>query len=131
MIFKNIERIRTTIPEIQHIAMFYDDGTVFFSTFESSANIPKLGENLAEMLQHGKNLEEHAKIPMGGYTKLIYETDDTLMVVFKLGESSNIALFLKNVGTRAIKFTAIKKYLDQIEELVDMDQEELEEFSPL
>ncbi len=33
-IHKTMDRIRRALPEVEHIAMFFDDGTVFQTTFE-------------------------------------------------------------------------------------------------
>ena len=63
MVFKNIARIKTALPEVLHIVMFYNNGTVFQTTFEQDINIPKLGGNLTELLNHIKNVYEICKSP--------------------------------------------------------------------
>ncbi|MFW9876245.1 MAG: helix-turn-helix domain-containing protein, partial [Candidatus Thorarchaeota archaeon] len=59
------------------------------------------------------------------YKKIIFETDDMSIIILKLGEDSNIALFFKKEEDKELKLTAIKRYMTRIEELIDMDEREL------
>lgn len=125
MVFKNISRIKATLPEVMHIVMFYDNGTIFQTTFEQDINIPKLGENLAEVLNHMRKLYEISQIPLKSYEKVIFETDNASIMILKLGEESNIALFFKNEEDESLKISRIRRYLKRIEELIDMDKREI------
>ncbi|MFX0106213.1 MAG: hypothetical protein ACFE75_12100 [Candidatus Hodarchaeota archaeon] len=125
MVFKNILRIKAALPEVKHVAMFYNNGTIFQTTFEQEINIPKLGENLAEVLNHARKLYEICNYNFEDYKKIIFETDDMSIIIVKLGEDSNIALFFKKEEEKELKLTAIKRYLTRIEELIDMDEREL------
>ncbi|MFW9948327.1 MAG: hypothetical protein ACFFDX_15985, partial [Candidatus Odinarchaeota archaeon] len=88
-------------------------------------NIPKLGENLAEVLNHIKKLYEISGYNFENYKKIIFETDDMSVIILKLGEDSNIALFFKKEEEKELKITAIRRYITRIEELIDMDEGEL------
>jgi len=125
MVFKNILRIKAALPEVIHVAMFYNNGTIFQTTFEQEINIPKLGENLAEILNHIRKLYEISNYNFEDYKKIIFETDDISIIILKLGEDSNIALFFRKEEEKELKITAIKRYLTRIEELIDMDEREL------
>ncbi|MFX1279712.1 MAG: coiled-coil domain-containing protein [Promethearchaeota archaeon] len=125
MVFKNILRIKSALPEVKHVVMFYNNGTVFQTTFEQETNIPKLGENLAEIINHITKLYEICDYNFEKYKKIIFETDDISVIILKLGEESNIALFFKKEEEKELKLTAIKRYMTRIEELVDMDEKEL------
>ena len=125
MVFKNIARIKSALPEVLHVVMFYSNGTVFQTTFEQEINIPKLGENLAELINHIKSVYELCKFKVDVYKKLIFETEDISVIILKLGEDSNIALFFKKEEEKELKLTAIKRYITKIEELIDMDEKEL------
>ncbi|MFX0154641.1 MAG: hypothetical protein ACFE9Q_08960 [Candidatus Hodarchaeota archaeon] len=105
--------------------MFYNNGTIFQTTFEQEINIPKLGENLAEVLNHIRRLYEICNYNFEEYKKVIFETDDMSIIILKLGEDSNIALFFKKEEEKELKLTAIKRYMTRIEELIDMDEREL------
>ncbi|MFX1592812.1 MAG: hypothetical protein ACFFCL_08980, partial [Promethearchaeota archaeon] len=105
--------------------MFYNNGTVFQTTFEQEINIPKLGENLAEILNYTRKLYEICNYNFEKYKKIIFETDDMSIIVLKLGEDSNIALFFRKEEEKELKLTAIKRYMTRIEELIDMDEREL------
>jgi hypothetical protein len=59
------------------------------------------------------------------YEKLIFETETISIFIIKLGEESNIALFFKLEEPRDINLKPIRKYLDRIQELIDMSKEEL------
>ena len=125
MVFKNIQRIKKALPEVLHVVMYYNNGTVFQTTFEQNINIPKLGENLAEILEHIKKLYELCDFKFEKYNKLIFETEEISTIVLKLGEDSNIALFFRKEEDINLKLTAIKRYLSRIESLVDMNEKEL------
>jgi len=125
MVFKNIVRIKTALPEVLHIVMFYNNGTVFQTTFEQDINIPKLGENLTELLNHIKNVYEICNFKLDDYKKLIFETEDISVIILKLGEESNIALFFKKEEVTDIKLSSIRRYLTRIEELIDMSEKEI------
>jgi len=125
MVFKNILRIKAALPEVKHVAMFYNNGTIFQTTFEQEINIPKLGENLAEILNHTRKLYDLCNYNFNDYKKIIFETDDMSIIILKLGEDSNIALFFKKEEEKELKLTAIKRYMTRIEELIDMDEKEL------
>jgi len=125
MVFKNILRIKAALPEVKHVAMFYNNGTIFQTTFEQEINIPKLGENLAEILNHTRKLYEICNYSFEDYKKIIFESDDISIIILKLGEDSNLALFFKKEEEKELKLTAIKRYIIRIEELIDMDEREL------
>ncbi|MFX1241927.1 MAG: hypothetical protein ACFFA7_11830 [Promethearchaeota archaeon] len=125
MVFKNIQRIQAALPEVKHIAMFYNNGIIFQTTFDQDINIPKLGENLAEILNHARKLYEISHYNFENYKKIIFETFDMSIIILKLGEDSNIALFFKKEEVQELKLTAIKRYITRIEELIDMDEREL------
>ncbi|MBY9007861.1 MAG: hypothetical protein KGD63_14055 [Candidatus Lokiarchaeota archaeon] len=125
MVFKNILRIKAALPEVKHVAMFYNNGTIFQTTFEQEINIPKLGENLAEVLNHTKKLYEICNYNFENYKKVVFETEDMSIIILKLGEDSNIALFFRKEEEQELKLTTIKRYITRIEELIDMDEREL------
>lgn len=126
MVLKSIERIKIALPEVAHVVMFYNDGTVFQSTLGPSVNIPKTGENLSGILNNMKKLLEILKIETEPYKKFVYETKTHTIIVLKLGENSNLALFFENIKGENINFRPIRKYLSQIERLIDMDRIDLE-----
>jgi predicted regulator of Ras-like GTPase activity (Roadblock/LC7/MglB family) len=125
MVFKSIERIKKEIPEIIHVAMFYDNGIIFNTTFTEKTNIPKVGENLADMLEDFRELYELLNFEHRIYKKIILETEDISTIIIKLGEESNIALFFKETSIQEINIGSIQRYLNKIEELIDMDKKEL------
>jgi len=125
MVFKNISRIKAALPEVMQVVMFYDNGTIFQTTFEQDINIPKLGENLAEVLNHMRKLYEISQISLKSYEKIIFETDNISLMVLKLGEESNIALFFKKEEDDGLKISNIRRYLKRIEDMIDMDKMEI------
>ncbi|MFX1414243.1 MAG: coiled-coil domain-containing protein [Promethearchaeota archaeon] len=125
MVFKSINRIKAALPEVIHIAMFYNNGTIFQTTFGSDINIPKLGENLAEALHHMQKIYEFCNLKAEEYKKLIFETEDMSSIILKLGEDSNIALFFKKEEDKELRISAIRRYLNKIEDIMDMDANEI------
>jgi len=105
--------------------MFYNSGIIFQTTFEQEINIPKLGENLAEVLNYMKKAFKICNYPSEQYKKLIFETEDISIVILKLGEDSNLALFFKKEDIKDLNLTPIRRYITRIEELIDMDKNEL------
>lgn len=126
MVLRNIERIGKALPEVEHIVMFYNDGTVFKTTFDREnrdINIPKLGENMAEILEHMRTLYGICEYSLAVYRKLVFETDDVSLILLRVGENTNIALFFKK--EREIRIRSIRRYLKKIEDLIDVDRIEL------
>lgn len=126
MVLRSIERIKIALPEVEHIVMFYNDGTVFKTTFDrekSDINIPKLGENMAEILEHIRALYEICEYSLTAYRKLVFETEDVNLVLLKVGEDTNIAFFFKK--DRKIRIRTIRRYIKKIEDLIDVDRIEL------
>lgn len=128
VIEKTIDRIKKTLPEVDHVVMFYNDGTVFHTTFEHSINIPKLGENISMSLAHIQKIYETCNYDLVSYNKLVFDTDDVSVIILKLGENSNLALFFKRKITRVeLKIRSIRRYIEMVEELLDVDRVELVE----
>ncbi|MFW9948445.1 MAG: coiled-coil domain-containing protein [Candidatus Odinarchaeota archaeon] len=125
MVFKNINRIQAALPEVIHIAMFYNNGTIFQTTFEQDINIPKLGDSLAKVLKNIRNIYQICNFTTNDYKKIIFETEDVSIIILKLGEESNLALFFRSEEGKDLNLTPIKRYLTRIEELIDMDKKEL------
>lgn len=125
MVFKSIEKIKAALPEVIHIVMFYNNGITFQTTFEQSINIPKLGENLAQIIGNFNQIYDLTNQESKKYEKIIFETEEVSIIILKLGEDSNIALFFKAEESKELKLHAIKRYLTKIEELIDMDKKEL------
>jgi len=123
-----MDKIKEALPDLIQIVMFYDEGTVFQTTYEQPINIPKLGENLTESLSHIRQLLEICNIEIEPYTKLIYETKNIVIIVIKLGERSNLALFFRK-GDGLPKISSIRRYLLRIENLMDTDKLELDKRS--
>jgi len=105
--------------------MFYNNGIIFQTTFEQDTNIPKLGENLAELINHVRIVYELSQFKMDTYKKLIFETKDVSVIILKLGEESNIALFFKKDEETDLNLSSIKRYITRIESLIDMNEEEI------
>ena len=128
MIEKTIERIKKTLPEVDHVVMFYNDGTVFHTTFEHTVNIPKLGENISMSLAHIQKIYETCNYDLASYNKLVFDTNDVSVIILKLGENSNLALFFKKKIRRVeLKIRSIRRYIELAEDLLDVDRIELVE----
>ena len=123
MVFKSIEKIKDALPEVFHVIMFYDNGTVFQSTFEQDFNIPKMGENISETLTHLRRLYELCNFEPIDYKKMIFETRRVSLIVIKLGEESNLALFFEKQKDIEVQLKSIRHYIKKIEKLVDMEKE--------
>ena len=129
MVIKTIERIKKTLPEVEHIILFYNDGTVYqttFEQFEESVNIPKLGENLSELLTHLRTLYSLSNYKFKGFNQLLFNTDDISVLIIKLGEDSNLALFYRTtIEKEELQLESIQRYLIRIQKLTDIGRIEL------
>ncbi|MFX1273557.1 MAG: hypothetical protein ACFFBP_18330 [Promethearchaeota archaeon] len=125
MVLRSIKNIKETLPEVIHVVMFYNNGTVFQTTFEQHYNVPKLGEHLAEALDKIFKVYETCNFDYSDYKKLIFETDKISVMILKLGEDSNIALFFEKQLDIDQKLKSIRRYIKKIEELIDMDLSEI------
>jgi len=125
MVFKNIQRIKDALPDVIHIAMFYNNGIIFQTTFEQDINIPILGENLAELVENVQKIYNVSNLEYRQYKKLVIETERSSIIVLKLGEESNIALFFEAEQTDKIKLNSIRRYLKRIEKLIDINEKEI------
>lgn len=125
MVLHDIKLLMKKIPEIENIVTFYDDGTVFQTTFDNNeVNIPKLGSDLASILSLFKGLE--TKNDFTDYSKIIYDGLQVSLIIFKGGEQSNVALFFKRELTDfEIQNLHIRSYIDRIHELIDYDRNSL------
>lgn len=125
MVLQDIDTLMKNIPEIENIVTFYDDGTVFQTTFnKNEVNIPHLGEDLASILSIFKNLK--AKNDFSEFIKVIYDGANVSLIIFKVGEQSNIALFFKReMSDKELQNIQIRNYIDRIQELLDIDQKTL------
>ncbi|OLS32249.1 MAG: hypothetical protein HeimAB125_10920, partial [Candidatus Heimdallarchaeota archaeon AB_125] len=131
MVLKTIERIKQALPEVEHIVMFYNDGTVYqttFEQFEESVNIPKVGEDLAIILSTFKNLYDLSNYKFKEYNQLLFDTEDTDVLIIKIGENANLALFFrKTVVKGELQIDSIKKYITKIGKLIDIGRIDLVE----
>jgi hypothetical protein len=125
MVLQDIESLMKHIPEIENIVTFYDDGTVFQTTFDKhQVNIPKLGSDLANILTTFRNLK--AVNDFKDFSKIIYDSVDASIIIFKVGEQSNMALFFKReLSDKEVQNLQIKHYLDRIQDLIDIDRKTL------
>ncbi|SRR6056297_596614 len=129
------KKIKDELPHLENAVTFYNDGTVYFSSFprgENEVNTPHLGIKLAEVIKslHSIQLiceavpktEEQYK-----YKRIMYETQQYLIIIIDLGQDSNIALFFKHVKGEDVNISCIKEELDILEDLIDTTEEELKD----
>ncbi|MCG3254488.1 MAG: hypothetical protein KAU62_00310, partial [Candidatus Heimdallarchaeota archaeon] len=129
IVIRTIERIKRALPEVEHIVMFYDDGTVYqttFEQFEESVNIPKVGEDFANILSTLKNLYDLSNYKFNGYNQLLFDTDDIDVLIIKIGENTNLALFFrKSIEEGELQIDSIRKYITKIGKLIDIGRIDL------
>ena len=129
MVLESINLIRKTLPEVEHVVLFYSDGTIYqttFEQFEASVNIPKLGDNLSELLVHLRKLYEICNYKLEGDKKLIFDTGDIDIIILELGEETHLALFVRKVINEGeLGIQSIRRYLDKITDLLDIGRIEL------
>jgi predicted regulator of Ras-like GTPase activity (Roadblock/LC7/MglB family) len=126
MVF-SIEEIQAACPGVRHVVMFYNNGIVFQSSFQAPVSPPKAGEALARFVTSVEGIHRTCNIPYSGmYRKIIYEAEETTIVVMKLGEDSNIALFFDGGAQISLEGEEFRKNLAKIQELIDMDQAEVD-----
>ncbi len=124
MVLKTIERIKRALPEVEHIVMFYNDGTVYqttFEQFEEAVNIPKVGEDLSTILSTIRDLYDLSNYKFKGYNQLLFDTDDIDILIIKIGEDTNLALFFrKSIVKGELQIDSIRRYVTQIGRMIDI-----------
>ena len=127
MVLREIEKIMANFSVVENVVAFYDDGTVFQTTFDKSkVNIPKLGNDLASIINIFKNLQTKNDFKI--YRKIIFDGLNVSLIVYKAGEQSNIAVFFKKELTdQEIQNinAQIKVHITRIEEMIDIDRKKL------
>jgi hypothetical protein len=127
-----VKRIKEKIDLLENVVTFYNDGMVYFSNFPQEINIPNLGSKFAMILRDlnaiqiisGKQPNVEFEYD---YKRVIYEIKDYIVMIIKLGQDSNIALFFKSENTKKINISCIQEELGIIEKLIDTTEEELVE----
>ena len=127
MVLREIEKIMANFTVVENVVAFYDDGTVFQTTFDKSkVNIPKLGNDLASIINIFKNLQTKNDFKI--YRKIIFDGLNVSVIVYKAGEQSNIAFFFKKELTdhEIQNINAqIKIHITRIDEMIDIDRKKL------
>lgn len=124
-----VEKIMEAMPQVDHVVTFYNDGTVFQTTFDrSQVTIPTLGTELSKVLKHFDKLYETSGYDLKEYRKIIFDTNDVSVIILKLGENSNLALFVKKeIPEHRIRSFELQSHLNKIQELIDVDRRKLAE----
>jgi hypothetical protein len=126
MVIKTLKKIKNELPGLMDYIMFYNTGIVFQSTFQEKVNIPVICSNLNQIITLFKNSLTCYDAPPNDFKKIIFETNIHIIIILKLGEDSNIALFFDKGEVKEIDIDPVQKYLTKLEELIDMDKSELE-----
>ena len=127
MVLKNIEKIREKIPGVKHVVLFYNNGSIFQTTFSpEEVNIPDLGRDLANLVNGFEDVLKESQFTPTPFQKLIYETSHIVVIIIALGEDSNLALFLEGSKRAEFSIESIRTYLERIKDLIDTDQAEIE-----
>lgn len=126
MVIKILKKLKNELPGLLDYFIFYNTGIVFQSTFSENTNVPAICANLNEVINMFKNSLTCYDVTPNEYQKIIFETKKHIIFIIKLGEDSNIALFFDNEIVDEVKISSVQKYLNKIEELIDMDKSELE-----
>jgi hypothetical protein len=125
MVLKTLKKLKNELPGLLDYIMFYNTGIVFQSTFSEQANIPTICGNLNDIINTFKKSLICYNIEPNEYQKIIFETKTHIVIILKLGEDSNIALFFDNEVVDEVNISSVQKYLNKLEELIDMDKSEI------
>ncbi|OLS14466.1 MAG: hypothetical protein RBG13Loki_1951 [Promethearchaeota archaeon CR_4] len=96
MVLHDFEQIKKDFPEILHTALFLGNGMVMETTLShEQVNIPVLGKKLVEMIDRMQDLLETSGFHNKVFQKIIFEVEDVVIIVLKLKEGDNLALFFE------------------------------------
>ncbi len=121
-VHRTVERIKAKFPGLRHLVMFYNDGIVFQTDFSEEKDIPAIGENLSKLLDFARNVIQTEEENLKKYKKLIFETEEIILMIIQIGEESNLALFLANDPALDLRISPIREYLEKLEELIDLEK---------
>lgn len=120
-----IEQIKKNIPEIIHYILFFQDGIVIKTSFTEENNIPELGKNAGEIIEKCQQFLLLTGIESKDYRKIVYEGIRWMLFILQVGEQSHLALIMQH-PSKEVPLQPIRKYLELIENAIDISQEELE-----
>ncbi|MBN2155587.1 MAG: hypothetical protein JW776_06060 [Candidatus Lokiarchaeota archaeon] len=123
---KILNKVKNELPGLIDYIMFYNTGIVFQSSFSEKANVPVICANLNEVINTFRQSLVCYGVSSTDYQKIIFESTTHIIIILKLGEDSNIALFFDNTQVDEVNIRPIQKYLNKLEDLIDMDKSELE-----
>lgn len=121
LIKRIIDRIEAKFPGLLHLVMFYNDGIVFHTSFTTDKEIPTIGEKLGLLLKYARKLIQIESDNKELYKKIIIESNAIIIMIIKIGEESNLAMFLANNPILDLDITPIRKYIKKLEELIDIE----------
>ena len=128
-----VEKMKEKLPELEDVVTFYNDGMVYYSSFPDQINTPILGKTLSNLIQNTMSVNElllefhDADHIQDKLRKIFFEIGGKTVLVLKLGEDSNIALFLAHKRIREIEIKCIKDDLALLEDMIDTTKDELKE----
>jgi hypothetical protein len=128
MVMKILNKIKRELQGLLDYIMFYNTGIVFQSSFTDNTNIPAICSNLSEIITLFEKSLDCYNVPTNDYLKIIFETKERIIIILKLGEDSNIALFFDNEvvsDVTDVNIGSVQKYLNKLEELIDMNESEI------
>ena len=128
MVMKILSKIKEKLPGLLDYIMFYNTGIVFQSTFPENTNVPAICTNLRDIIRLFHKSLDCYEVSTNEYLKIIFETKKYIIIILKLGEDSNIALFFDNEvvsDSTDVNIGSVQKYLNKLEELIDMNKSEL------
>ncbi len=128
MVIKTLNKIKNELPGLLDYIMFYNTGIVFQSSFSEKTNVPAVCAKLSDIIQMFKASLNCYDTPSNDYLKIIFETKEHIIIILKLGEDSNIALFFDNEvinDVSDVNISSVQKYLNKLEKLIDMDKSEI------
>ncbi|MHA1227818.1 MAG: hypothetical protein ACTSPV_13810 [Candidatus Hodarchaeales archaeon] len=126
MIKDVIERVMKSLPEVENIIVFNSFGTVLQTTFDKSLNIPKIGKNISKILDNILALYKSCKYDYSQFNRILFDTEGISILILKLGEDTYLAFFFKKILEEdEPQIDSVKRYLKQIEELLDVSNLEL------
>jgi predicted regulator of Ras-like GTPase activity (Roadblock/LC7/MglB family) len=132
MVMKILNKIKHELPGLLDYVMFYNTGIVFQSTFSNNIDVPAISANLLEIISMFKKSLEYSKVTTKDYLKIIFETKERIIIILKLGEDSNIALFFDNEvvnDVSDVNIGSVQKYLNKLEKLIDMNESEISQIN--
>lgn len=123
MAFEKFSIYKEKFAHATNFMLVHQDGTVIQTDFQPPINIPKVGDNIVDMVKHFRTFMDLCKYEGELYQKQVLETANMIVIFVRLDEVNHLGLFFKKDQIQVDKIHFLEQTLRTIEEIEKMKTE--------